>query len=213
MSVWTFLDPLLLRMRARLEHLEEFQPSARAVQLLRAKGTISPRATIHPDARLYTHGRPENLVIGDYANINGDVVLERDGARCSIGRYTYVGPLSRIWTTEQITIGDYVLISHLVDIIDNNSHSFDWSDRRRDAENLFEKKIEIDRSRIDTAPVIIENDVWIGAKSTILKGVHIGRGAVVAAASVVTKNIDPFTLVAGSPARVIRELPQVAHEP
>ena len=55
-------------------------------------------------------------------------------------------------------------------------------------------------------PVAIGNNVWIGCKAIILKGVTIGEGAVVAAGSVVTKDVAPFTLVAGNPARVIREV-------
>jgi acetyltransferase-like isoleucine patch superfamily enzyme len=54
--------------------------------------------------------------------------------------------------------------------------------------------------------VIIDDDAWIGAGALVLKGVHIGRGAIVAAHSVVTKDVPPFVLVAGSPARVVRKL-------
>ena len=54
--------------------------------------------------------------------------------------------------------------------------------------------------------VVIEDDAWIGFKSSVLKGVTIGRGAIIAAGSVVTKDVPPFTLVAGNPAKVIREL-------
>lgn len=53
-------------------------------------------------------------------------------------------------------------------------------------------------------PIVIEDDVWIGARAIILKGVTIGRGAVVAAGSVVTKSIPPYALVGGVPAKVIR---------
>jgi len=55
---------------------------------------------------------------------------------------------------------------------------------------------------------VIEDDVWIGFKATILKGVTIGRGSVIAAGSVVTKDVPPYTLVAGNPAQIIRSLAQ-----
>jgi maltose O-acetyltransferase len=55
------------------------------------------------------------------------------------------------------------------------------------------------------SPVIIEDDVWIGARVIILKGVRVGRGAIIGAGAVVTKNVPPFSVVAGNPARVIRK--------
>jgi len=105
-----------------------------------------------------------------------------------------------------IEVGNHVLIAHMVDIHDNNSHSLDWRDRREDALNVFERGRALETAKMPAAQVVIEDDVWIGAKSTIMKGVRIGRGAVVAAASVVTKAVPPFTLVAGNPARTLREL-------
>jgi acetyltransferase-like isoleucine patch superfamily enzyme len=59
----------------------------------------------------------------------------------------------------------------------------------------------------ECSPVVIEDDVWLGARVTVLKGVHIGRGAVVAAGAVVTRDVPPYTLVGGVPAKVIRTLP------
>lgn len=57
-----------------------------------------------------------------------------------------------------------------------------------------------------SAPIVIEDDAWIGFKSVILKGVRIGRGAIVASAAVVTKDVDPWTIVAGNPAKVVEVL-------
>lgn len=58
-------------------------------------------------------------------------------------------------------------------------------------------------------PIVIEDDVWLAARVTVLKGVTIGRGAVVAAGAVVTRDVAPYTLVGGVPARLIRHIPQV----
>lgn len=58
------------------------------------------------------------------------------------------------------------------------------------------------------ADIIIEDDVWIGANSVITSGVHIGRGAVIGAGSVVTKSIPPYTIAAGTPAKVIKIRPE-----
>ena len=54
-------------------------------------------------------------------------------------------------------------------------------------------------------PIIIEDDVWIGARAIILKGIHVGRGVIIGAGAVVTKDVPPFSIVAGNPARVIRK--------
>jgi acetyltransferase-like isoleucine patch superfamily enzyme len=56
-------------------------------------------------------------------------------------------------------------------------------------------------------PILISKGAWIGAKSVILKGVTIGEGAIVGAGSVVSKDVPPYTIVAGNPAKIIRELP------
>lgn len=69
--------------------------------------------------------------------------------------------------------------------------------------------LEIDESRKRITvprPIVVESDVWLGARVTVLPGVHIGRGSVVAAGAVVTRDVEPFTLVSGVPARVLRRL-------
>ena len=100
-----------------------------------------------------------------------------------------------------------MLISHLVDIHDSDSHSKDWRDRREEGVALFEKGSPSPAAGVHRAQVVIQDDAWIGFKSSILKGVTIGRGAVVAACSVVTKDVPPYTLVAGNPARAVADLP------
>jgi acetyltransferase-like isoleucine patch superfamily enzyme len=111
-----------------------------------------------------------------------------------------------VWSRERVQIGSYVLISHGVDIHDTDGHPLDWQQRREDIHRILGGKKKIGERTIASRAVMIEDDVWIGAKATVLKGVTIGRGAVVAAGSVVTKNVAPFTLVAGNPARHVRDL-------
>ena len=205
---WRFADPLLTRARSRIEHLESLSPSDRRQREMRTLGSIANSAMIAPEAFFTNVATRDQLVVGEHASIRGEVRVLMPTARISIGHHTYIGPSTRIWAKESITIGNFVLISHVVDVIDNNSHSLDWNDRRQDLVNLLERRVEIDYTRIESAPVVIEDDVWIGAKATILKGVRIGRGAVIGAASVVMQDVAPFTLVAGNPLRVIRELPR-----
>ncbi len=98
----------------------------------------------------------------------------------------------QITTGGKIIIGDRVLIGYGTKILSSNH------------------KIPSDRQKIFYAghkheQVTIERDVWIGANSIILPGVQIGEGAVIAAGSIVTKNVKPFTIVAGVPAKQIKE--------
>lgn len=90
---------------------------------------------------------------------------------------------------DAVTIGARVRVGPYAMIVDTDFHD------------------PYDRSRRPAAsPVIIEDDVWIGAKASILKGVRIGRGAIVGVGAVVTRNVDPFTVVAGVPARPVSAL-------
>jgi acetyltransferase-like isoleucine patch superfamily enzyme len=199
------VDRILLRIRNRLDHLSLHAPSNYHETMLRGRENVGATTRLLAGSHLGAP-RPDQITIGDYCHIMGEVLVVGDTARCSIGSHCSLGRDSRIWTQTSITIGNYVLIAHMVDIHDNNSHSLDWRDRRMDATNVFVEGKPLDVSKVDAAPIVIEDDVWIGAKSTILKGVRIGRGAVIAAASVVTKDVPAFTLVGGNPARILRKL-------
>jgi acetyltransferase-like isoleucine patch superfamily enzyme len=106
-----------------------------------------------------------------------------------------MGSYSRIVAHERIEIGDDVLIAQMVSILDHD-HAFEVADGA----------LTVARTAYDTAPVVIGDNVWIGDKATILRGVTVGPNAVVAANAVVTRDVAPFTVVAGSPAVVIRHL-------
>jgi galactoside O-acetyltransferase len=88
--------------------------------------------------------------------------------------------------------------------VDHNSHALDWRLRVDDTKGwLVGRK---DWTHVKIQPVKICDHAWIGFNSILLKGVTVGEGAIVAAGSVVTKDVPPFTIVGGNPARVIRNL-------
>lgn len=97
-----------------------------------------------------------------------------------------------------VTIGDRCLIASDVVILDDDGHPVDWRERHNYWPELPEDRLG--------APIVIEDNVWIGTRAIILKGVHIGTGAVIAAGAVVTHSVPPATVAAGVPARAIREL-------
>jgi acetyltransferase-like isoleucine patch superfamily enzyme len=111
------------------------------------------------------------------------------GACITIGESSFINSGVSIGAQEQVTIGKNCAIGNYTLIMDSDFH------------NPYDHTLPG-----AAAPVVLEDDVWLGARVTVLKGVHIGRGAVVAAGAVVTRDVAPYTLVGGIPARVIRTL-------
>lgn len=118
-----------------------------------------------------------------------------------IGDYTYIiGPNTYI---EQAIIGKFCSIARNV-IIGPCDHNYNWVSTHPFIDSTFYKFLECDKQIPQKNIPIIGNDVWIGMNSVILRGVNIGHGAVVAAGSVVTHNVEPYSIVAGVPARHIK---------
>lgn len=199
------LDPLVKRIGRRLDHFRAMRNKTCDGQTWNSVGVIGKKVTLHEDAVAINPCGREALKVGDFSRIHGQLWVFETGS-ISIGDHTFVGLGSRVWSSQKVQIGSYVLISHLVDIHDCSSHSTDWRQRRVEIEARFERADNSPPPNVARAAVTIEDDVWIGFKSTILRGVTIGRGAIVAAGSVVTKDVPPFTLVAGNPARIVRTL-------
>ena len=167
---------------------------------------IDPAAVLYPGASLSFQGRAEaDIAVGPYSHVRGELLLFGHGGRIRLGAYCYVGEQTRIWSSCAITIGDRVLISHLCTIMDNLTHPFSPSDRHAQFRTIVTAGHPpvLD---LGERPVTIEDDALIGCHSVVLRGVTIGRGAVVGAGSVVTRDVPPFTVVAGNPARIVREL-------
>jgi acetyltransferase-like isoleucine patch superfamily enzyme len=203
--VWSLLDRVLLKVDSRLNHLERMHPKDHSEKW---KGVAKFDATVLFSAStgLTNIGQPADLEIGPYSCIWGALRVVAPGGRLRLGHHCFVGEGSNIWAQTNVEIGNYVLIAHLVDVHDSDSHSLNAEVRRRDPVNLFEDHVSNDWNEVKCKPVRIEDDVWIGFKASVLKGVTIGEGAVVAAGAMVTKDVPPYTLVAGNPARIIRDL-------
>lgn len=112
------------------------------------------------------------------------------GTGCDFGAWNHITAINRI------VIGDNLLTGKWVTITDN-SHG------TTDAETL--QSPPLTRKMVSKGAVVIGKNVWIGDKATILPGVMIGDGAVIAANSVVTKDVVPYSVVAGNPARVVKK--------
>ncbi len=120
--------------------------------------------------------------------------------RLSIGDGTFIGHDCSFSLAREITIGNHCLLAGRVQVRDNDGHPID-AERRRAGEPVSPNQIE---------PVSIGNDVWIGAGAMILKGVHIGDGSIIGAASVVTKDVPAGVIFAGNPGRIVRPIGDIA---
>lgn len=149
------------------------------------------------------NNKNNSLKIGDRSMIEGNIVFEKENAKVSIGGNTYIGRADII-CADKIEIGNNVLIAWGCTIIDHNSHSLSVVDRIKDVSDWYDG--EKDWSKVLTKPVKIGDNVWIGFNSIILKGVTVGKGAIIGAGSVVTKNVKPFTVAAGNPAKFIKNI-------
>lgn len=153
---------------------------------------IAPGAAIRIGADVTIN----SVNVGYHTNMHSPVKLVADKP----GALIQIGARSRIHGTcihayRSISIGQNCLIAANCQIIDSNGHELSASD----VDNR-------PNTQDEGAPVLIEDSVWIGANSFILPGVRIGRGSIVAACSVVSQDIPSMVVVAGNPARIVKQL-------
>jgi len=166
---------------------------------LRFASNITLENAVYIDHGSYLHACPDGIKVGQNSIImHGSVLhvynfrdMPHSGIR--IGRDCLVGEYTVIRGQGGVSIGDRVYTSPFTQIIAVN-HVFDDPDR------------PFVEQGITAEGIVIEDDVWLGSGAIVTDGVRIGRGAVIAAGSVVTKDVEPHTVVAGVPARLIREL-------
>ena len=174
---------------------------------------------------------PDNVLLDDTAYVETTysftLFRSQDSEACRIGRGTTIyagtmfdtGPLGRVRIGDcalihgarlicdaHIEIGDYALISWNVVLMDSYRLPFDPLKRR-----LFLERVALSRSRqieaqVPPKPICIQNNVWIGFNTCVLPGVTIGEGSIIGARSVLAEDVEPYTVVGGNPARVIRKL-------
>src|SRR3954452_7483173 len=142
------------------------------------------------------------LFIGQDSIIQANIRFEDRGGEVRIGDRSYIGK-SDLVCFRSIVIGDDVIMSWGITITDHDSHSLDWEHRKNDV--LDWGKGRKDWSHVAHAPVVIGDRAWIGFNVSILKGVTIGEGAVVGACAVVSRDVPPYSVAVGNPARVLRK--------
>jgi acetyltransferase-like isoleucine patch superfamily enzyme len=125
--------------------------------------------------------------------------------KVNLGQYALVHG-ARIICDNEISIGDYALISWNVVLMDTHRLPPEISARRKELELVATRKPRCCEGKVAAQKIEIQRNVWIGFDACILPGVTIGEGSIVGARSVVAESVPPFTVVAGNPARVIRQL-------
>ena len=142
---------------------------------------------------------PVGLAIGNNVTIRSANLATEENAFIEIGDYSFLSNAS-IVCHSKISIGNYVCIAGGVNIVDTDFHPITPADRMADTIALSPVGDKNYRPKFISLPVIIEDEVWIGFNATILKGVKIGKGAIIQPGSVVVKDVLPGQIVAGNPA-------------
>ena len=191
---------LLYRSILRMEGLSAIEKRVR----IRFAGNIRLGHGSYLDEGVYLHACPNGIEIGKRTLVmHGSVLhvynfrnIPHSGIR--IGEDSLIGEYNVLRGQGGITIGNRVFTSPMVQLLAVN-HIFD------DPSRPFMEQ------GITAEGIVIEDDVWVGSGAIVTDGVRIGRGSVVAAGAVVAKDVPPHSLVAGIPARVIREVGAGAH--
>lgn len=189
------LRGLLYRLILHMDGVAAIEKNVR----LRFASNITLGHSVYLDENTYLHATPGGIRIGANTIVMHGAVLHvynfrnMPQSQITIGRDSLIGEYSVIRGQGGVTIGDRVYTSPFTQLIAVN-HVFD------DPTRPFVEQ------GITAEGIVVEDDVWLGANVVVTDGVRIGRGAVVAAGAVVTRDVPPHTVVAGVPARIIKEI-------
>ncbi len=191
LNILAFVPELLYRITAGIRHNFNRLVYLAYLRSRTDKTAIVP-ATTQLDGKVEAV-KDTNIVLGDYCRLGKDVFFETEGnAQIKLGNNVRINTGCFIVAHSNIEIGNDCLIGEYSSI--------------RDADHGVAKQALTRCQPHRAEAIVIEDNVWIGRGAVILKGVRIGVGSVVAANSVVTHNVAPHTIVAGSPARLIRDI-------
>lgn len=160
-------------------------------RLLQTNLVFGANAAVEPACNIRTSGNGA-LVFGRNAIIKRGCDIIASGGQITIGHSAFIGTGSIIVSRQSITIGNNALIAEYVTI--------------RDQDHRFGGDVPTALNGFDTAPIMIGNNVWIGAKATITSGVTIGDNAVIAAGAVLTSDVPANTVVGGIPAKILKTI-------
>lgn len=193
--------------------LEYFFYSPNKVAKKNSSINIGEGTVLLKNTRFRLHSNDNVISIGSNSMLGCTFIFETTSGKITIGDRTFINSGTNLISISQISIGSDVTIAWGCTIYDHNSHSIDYRERIKDIEcQLSDYKSGQDFTKnknwstVKSQPITIKNNVWIGFNVIILKGVTIGEGAIISAGSVVRSDVEPWTIVAGNPAVVIKRL-------
>jgi acetyltransferase-like isoleucine patch superfamily enzyme len=155
--------------------------------------------------RRFRSVEPDSVSIGAHCTLDHSTLAVGERGRLSIGDHCYFTS-AVVLCEEEVRIGNYVVFGWNTTLSDSDFHPLDPAQRVQDAIALSPIPGGVARPPISAKPVVIEDDVWLGAAVVVLKGVTIGAGSWIEPGSVVTSNVPPRSRVAGNPGRVLGTL-------
>lgn len=152
--------------------------------------------------QLQDGAKKENIVIKSGAWVEGTILVQNNG-RVIMHEHSKIGATTKIYCVNNVEIGAYTAIANDTTICDNNNHPVSPDFRRKMRTTPVNHDMRTWKHS-DNAPIIIGENCWIGSNVRICKGVKIGDNSVVAACSVVTKDVPANCIVAGNPAKIVK---------
>ncbi|MGH7296944.1 MAG: acyltransferase, partial [Polyangiaceae bacterium] len=169
------------------------------------EATAGPGVRVTHRTQIFNHSHaPERLILGAHVLLDCTLEIYEDGT-LTIGDHSNIGR-ARIYASRSVAIGRWVYVSDNCAIMDSDLHPMRASLRRATSEAWAQGRFPDVYSGVRSAPVSIGDHAWLGFGCAVLKGVRVGEGAIIAAGSIVTHDVPDWTIAAGKPAAVIREL-------
>ena len=156
------------------------------------------------DSGIIIRGSPKNIEIGDYSYIDTNVQLEVY-ASIKIGKYVHITPNVYIQSGDEVIIGDYACVANGTKIYASSNTYKTPDGREKDILLSLSSSAPPELQHVEYGKVIIKEYAFVGLNCVVFPGVRIGRGAIIGAGSVVTKDIPPYTIAVGIPARAVKK--------
>jgi acetyltransferase-like isoleucine patch superfamily enzyme len=195
---------ILLKLLERIIDVPKRVNDYNRIELMKFRCVHDKSILILPSANIMNVRKTASRIkIGKATVVGGEVEVMNHGGEIEIGDSCFIGVRTHISSAASIKIGHRVLISYGVNIYDNISHSLSAVERHQHFIDIFTTGHPRVLDNVAAKPIVIEDDVWIGFDSTVLKGVRIGKGAIIGACSMVTHDVEPYAILVGNPARQV----------